>query len=56
MVKKYTKENKKKGKLLSSHCYNRIPLLPSEPGGLTGASRKRLTHHKSTISFKKMQE
>ena len=25
---------KKKGKLLTSHRYNRIPLLPSGPGGV----------------------
>jgi hypothetical protein len=26
--------NKKKGKLLISHRYNRLPLLPSGPGGV----------------------
>jgi hypothetical protein len=46
----------KKGKLLPSHRYNRIPLLPSEPGGLTGASRERLTRRKNTISFTKNQK
>ncbi|MCS6834362.1 MAG: hypothetical protein NZ521_12365 [Flammeovirgaceae bacterium] len=29
--------NKKAGQV--SHCYNRLPLLPSEPGGFSGASR-----------------
>ncbi len=27
-------KNEKMGKLLTSHRYNRLPLLPSGPGGL----------------------
>ena len=33
-VKRLTKSTKKKGKLLISHRYNRIPLLNSLPGGV----------------------
>lgn len=32
----------KNGKLLISHRYNRVPLLCSHPGGVTGAGRIRL--------------
>jgi hypothetical protein len=28
------KKEKKKGRLLTSHRYNRLPLLPSGPGGV----------------------
>jgi len=36
------------GKLLISHRYNHLPLLPSRPGGFIGAGRIRLTRRKST--------
>lgn len=43
------KKEIKKGKLPTSHRYNRIPLLCSHPGGLPGAGCVGLAHCKVTI-------
>jgi len=43
--------SKKPGKLIISHRYNHLPLLPSRPGGFSRSCRMRLTRRCKTMNF-----